>query len=78
MHDSEPDTFVRKTYPEKFTDMLSEIGVDAHPNEIATNPVEIGDYYSRCFSQTPRMVSNKGSLDIKGKNIDVVQIIQKG
>ena len=78
MHDSEPDTFVRKTLPQQFSDMLTQIGIQAQPNEIGTSPVEIGDYYSRCFSQTPRMVTNKGSIDIKGKNIDVVQIIQKG
>jgi len=40
--------------------------------------VEKGDYYSRSFSQTTRMVTNKGSLKVSGKNIDTVQIIQKG
>ena len=78
MHDTEPETFVMKSWPEKFSDMLKEIGIDSEPKEIATNDVELDDYYSRYFSQTPRMVTNKGSLEIKGKNIDVVQIIQKG
>ncbi|RDJ32785.1 MAG: hypothetical protein DWQ18_06340 [Crenarchaeota archaeon] len=78
MHDSEPDTFVSKTWPEKFSDMLKEIGVDSKSNEIATGDVENDDYYSRFFSQTPRMVTNKGSLEVKNSNIDVIQIIQKG
>ena len=46
--------------------------------EIGTDAVETDDYYSRYFAQTPRMVTNKGCLDIKNSNIDVVQIIQKG
>jgi hypothetical protein len=78
MEDSEPDTIVIKNWPEKFTDILNQISVSAVPNEIGEDDVEKGDYYSRCFSQTTRMVTNKGSLKISGRNIDAVQIIQKG
>lgn len=78
MHDSESDTFVYKTWPEKFRDMLKEIGVESEAKEIASLDVESGDYYSRNFSQTPRMVTNKGCLELKGSNIDLIQIIQKG
>ena len=78
MHDSEPDTFVYKTWPEKFSDMLKEIGVDSESQEIGTYDIEKGDYYSRYFSQTPRMVTNKGCIDVKNSNIDTIQIIQKG
>ncbi|NIM26090.1 MAG: hypothetical protein GTN35_03695 [Nitrososphaeria archaeon] len=78
MHDTESDTFVYQTWPEKFVDMLSEIGVESEAKEIATVDVEQGDYYSRYFSQTPRMVTNKGCLEVKNSNIDVIQIIQKG
>jgi hypothetical protein len=78
MHDSESDTFVLKTWPEKFSDMLKEIGVDSEPQEIGTNDIESGDYYSRYFAQTPRMVTNKGCIDVKNSNIDTIQIIQKG
>ncbi len=78
MEDTEPDTFVYKTWPEKFVDMLSEIGVESVAKEIATVDLESGDYYGRYFSQTPRMVTNKGCLEVKNTNIDVVQIIQKG
>ena len=79
MHDSEPDTIILKTYPQRLADNLSEIGIDSSPVEIGTDEVEKhGDYYSRCFSQTPRMVTNKGCVELKKSNIDVVQIIQKG
>ena len=78
MHYTESDTFINQTWPEKFSDMLKEIGVDSESKEIATDEVENDDYYSRYFSQTPRMVTNKGCIEIKNSNIDVVQIIQKG
>ncbi len=78
MHDEESDTFVSQTWPEKFTDMLKEIGVDSESKEIGTDDVEKGDYYGRYFSQTPRMITNRGCLDVKNTNIDVIQIIQKG
>ena len=78
MHDSESETFVLKTEPEKFSDKLKEIDVTSTPKEIATDDVESDDYYSRVFAQTTRMVTNKGCLEVKGKNIDVIQILQKG
>lgn len=78
MHDSEPDTFVLQSWPEKFSAMLKKIGVDSESKQIGTDDVEIGDYYSRYFTQTPRMVTNKGCINVKNSNIDVIQIIQKG
>ena len=78
MHDTESDTFVYQTWPEKFSSMLNEIGVSSESNEIGTDDVEKGDYYSRYFAQTPRMVTNRGSLIVKNSNIDVIQIIHKG
>jgi len=78
MHDDESDTFVNQTLPEKFCDMLKEIGVDSVSKEIGTDDVEKDEYYGRYFSQTPRMVTNRGCIDVKNSNIDVIQIIQKG
>ena len=78
MHDTEPDTFVYQTWPEKFAEMLKEIGIDSESKEVGTDDLEKGDYYGRCFTQTPRMVTNRGCLDVKNSNIDAVQIIQKG
>ena len=78
MHDTESDTFVIKSVPEQYSDKLEKIGISSSPIEITTDEMENDDYYSRVFSQTTRMITNKGCLDIKGKNIDVIQIIQKG
>lgn len=78
MHDTESDTFVYQTWPEKFSDMLKEIGIDSQSKEIGIDDIEKGDYYSRYFSGTARMITNRGCLDVKNSNIDVIQIIQKG
>ena len=79
MHDSEPDTMIIKSYPQRLSEKLSEFSVDSNLVEIGTDDVEkTGDYYSRCFAQTPRMVTNKGCIELKKSNIDLVQIIQKG
>ena len=78
MHDTESDTFIYQTWPEKFSVMLKEIGVDSESKDIATDAVETDDYYSRYFAHTLRMVTNKACIDIKNSHIDVVAIIQKG
>ena len=79
MHDSEPDTFVLKTMPESFADILKDIGVNAQANEVGSlKEIEGGDYFCRYFSQTPRMVTNRGTVTVQDTNIEIVQIIQKG
>ena len=78
MHDTEPDTFVLQSWPEKYSCMLREIGIDSTVKDIGTDDVEKGDYYSRYFAHTARMITNCGCLEVNGSNIDVIQIIQKG
>jgi hypothetical protein len=79
MHDAESDTFVYETWPEKVAHMLKEIGVDSIPKDVGTDSVEKAkDYYGRNFSQATRMISNRGCVELKNSNINVIQIIQKG
>ena len=78
MQDTESETFVIKSIPEQYSEKLEKIGISSSPIEIATDDVENDDYYGRFFTQTTRMVTNKGCLKVTGKNIDVIQFIQKG
>lgn len=79
MHDSESDTVVYETWPQKVSHMLDEIGVASTPKEVGTDSIERAkDYYGRNFSQAPRMITNRGVVEIKDSNIDAIQIIQKG
>jgi hypothetical protein len=59
--------------------MIKELGVESTPKEVGTDSVEKAkDYYGRNFSQTTRMITNRGCVELKDSNIDVIQIIQKG
>lgn len=78
MQDSEPDTFAYQTWPEKFAGMLAEIGVESEPADVGSLGIERGDYYSRYYTSTARMVTNRGCVRPKGTNIDAIQVIQKG
>jgi hypothetical protein len=78
MHDSEPDTFPQKSTREQFCESLEKIGVNAEPKQIDTDEVENGEYYSKHWTFPHRMVTNHGCVEIKGSNIDIVQLIQKG
>lgn len=78
MHDSEPDTFPQKSTREQFCELLEKIGVNAEPKQIDTDEVENGEYYSKHWTFSRRMVTNHGCVEIKGSNIDIVQLIQKG
>ena len=78
MHESEPDTFSKKNKRLEYCEQLEKIGVDAEPKQLESDDVEKSDYYSKYFSHTPSMVTNHGCITVKGSNIDVIQIIQKG
>jgi len=78
MQDTEAETFVLKTEPQKYCDLLDEIGIKAQPKDIGSDEVETSDFFSRYFSQATRMITNRGCLEPKKSNIDVIQIIQKG
>lgn len=78
MHDTESDTFDLKTVAETFSDILTDIGVDSVAKDIGTDDVEKSDYFSRYFTNSPRMITNKGCIEISNSNIDLIQIIQKG
>jgi|GEM_PF-1378120 len=47
------------------------------PLEIGSLKVEKGSYYSHFFSLTPVVVTNRGCIQISGKNFDYIQIIQR-
>ncbi len=78
MQDTEAETFVLTTEPQKYCDLLAKIGIEAQPKDIGSDEVEKEDFFSRYFSQATRMITNRGCLEPKKSNIDVIQIIQKG
>ena len=78
MHDDEPDTFERKDLTEVYSEMLVAIDVKSAPKDLGSDYVERGDYYSRYYPNSPRMITNRGCIDLVDSNIDLVQLVQKG
>ncbi len=52
-----------------------QIGCEALP--LGSHPIERKQYYSQTFSMSPKFVTNKGLVKIRGKNIDFVQLVQR-
>lgn len=77
MHDTEPDTFEPLTLPQEYARMLQQIGVEARAKDSA-DEVEKTDYYSRYHTSAPRMITNRGCVEVSGGGIDLVHIVQKG
>ena len=47
------------------------------PLEIGSLKIERGPYYSHLFPMTPVVVTNRGCIQVSGKNFDYIQIIQR-
>jgi hypothetical protein len=47
------------------------------PLEIGSLKIERNSYYSHFFSLTPVVVTNRGCIQVSGKNFDYIQIIQR-
>lgn len=78
MHDLESDIIKNQSMQEKLNIILKEIGIRSDIKKIGTCEIEKKDYYSKCFSWSPSVVTNRGCLKPQNTNIDLIQIIQKG
>ncbi len=52
-------------------------GVQGDALDIGLHPLEKGPYYSQLFALSSRLVTNKGLIKVRGKNIDFIQILQR-
>jgi hypothetical protein len=48
-----------------------------NPLEIGSLKLERNPYYSHLFPLTPVLVTNRGCIQVRGKNFDYIQIIQR-
>ena len=56
---------------------LTKNGIDAEPLPVGSLRLEREEYYNNDFGSIPFVVTNKGCIKIKGKKIDLIQIIQR-
>lgn len=79
-HDSRDiDPFITKKLSahEKITEEMKQSQIDGEALPLGSHPLEHKQYYSQTFSMSPKFVTNKGLVKIKGKNIDFVQLLQR-
>jgi hypothetical protein len=62
---------------EKLAEEIKKKGVDCESVELGSHPLERKQYYSQTFSMSPKFVTNRGLIKIKGLNVDYVQLLQR-
>jgi hypothetical protein len=79
-HDSrdiDPIIITKQFVHEKMAEEMKQSQIDAEALPLGSHPIEHKEYYSQTFSMSPKFVTNKGLVKIKGKNIDFVQLLQR-
>jgi len=56
---------------------MKKSGVDCQALAPGSHPLERKPYFSHLFAMSPRLVTNKGLIEIRGRNIDFVQVLQR-
>lgn len=73
----EPIIEKRMAPNEILANSLNEQGVISEPQEIGSHPLESRPYYSYKFPLTSRFVTNRGVIKVRGRNFDLVQVLQR-
>jgi hypothetical protein len=73
------DPIIIKKLPahEKMAEEIRKNQVDSEALELGSHPFERKQYFSQIFSISPKFVTNRGLVKIKGRNIDYVQLLQR-
>lgn len=76
--DTEPITIKRVAAHEKLAQEIKKSGIDCTVLQLGSHQLEREKaYYSHGFALSSRFVTNKGVIEIRGKNIDFVQVLQR-
>lgn len=63
---------------EKLTLEIKKSGIDCSALPLGSHQLERAEtYYSHYFALSPRFVTNKGLIAIKGKNVDFIHLLQR-
>jgi len=79
-HDQEDidPIIMKKLSPhEKMAEEIKKNQIDCEALELGSHHLERKQYFSQTFSMSPKFVTNKGLVKIKGRNIDYVQLLQR-
>jgi hypothetical protein len=75
--DIDPIIVTKLSVQKKIAEEMGQSQIDAEALPLGSHPVEHKQYYSQTFSMSPKFVTNKGLVKIKGKNIDFVHLLQR-
>jgi hypothetical protein len=62
---------------EELRQQVTGEGIDCQAIEVNSLPIEHKPYYSYKFSMSPKIITNRGCISIKGRKFSLVQIIQR-
>jgi hypothetical protein len=74
--DIDPVTVKKMSAHERLAKEIKQSKIECEALSLGSHPIEASEYPSQLFSMSPRLLTNKGLVKIKGKNIDYVQILQ--
>ncbi|HEX6253272.1 MAG TPA: hypothetical protein VFZ55_03530 [Nitrososphaera sp.] len=75
--DIDPVIVKKLSAHEKMAEKMKQSQIDCEALQVGSHPIERKQHYSQTFSMSPKFVTNKGLVKIKGKNIDFVQLLQR-
>ena len=69
---------VKKMYVhERLAEEMQQSEIDCEALPLGSHPIERRQYYSHTFPMSPKLVTKKGLVKIKGKNIDFFHLLQR-
>ena len=76
-NDIDPIIIKKLSAHEKMAEEIKKNQIECEAIELGSHPLERKQYFSQTFSMSPKFVTNKGLVKIKGRNIDYVQLLQR-
>lgn len=73
----ESDTFKKLDINEIFASQMVANGLAAEAIPLGSLELEREEYYNNDIASSPRLVTNRGCIRVKDKEISIIQIIQK-
>ena len=62
---------------QKLAAEMKRNSIDCQALEVGYHPIEQKPHYSYMFAHSSRLVTNRGIVKVRGKNIDFVQVLQR-
>jgi hypothetical protein len=75
--EEESDTFMKQDINELFASQMMAKGLGAEAIPLGSLELESEEYYNNDISSNPRLITNRGCIRVKGKEVSIIQIIQK-